>query len=215
LNNTTSEFGIPQAKVDFSRFEFAPVVRYEGSWFVFDLTDRYDPEFIEDKVYGIGRYNEKRKHMYVAEQFEGRRNIHMGIDIWTPAAEPVYAFYKGEIAYFTDHDQPGNYGPTIVTRHDFDGKALFALHGHLSRASLEGLEVGEHFETGGKIAEIGDKIVNGGWSPHLHFQISFEDPGKADMPGVVAEEEREKAVRRYPDPRLVLGELYRGANPLR
>lgn len=208
LNNTASEPGLPQTEIEFSKYEFAPVIRFDGSWFVFDLTDRYDPEFIEDQVYGIGRYNEKRRHMYVAEQYGGKRNIHMGIDIWTPAYEPVYAFYQGEVAYLTDHNQPGNYGPTIVTRHQLDGKVLFALHGHLSRDSLKGLEIGHSFKTGDKIAEIGDKIVNGGWAPHLHFQISFDDPGQADMPGVVAEEDREEAIKRYPDPRLVLGELY-------
>ncbi|HET6528601.1 MAG TPA: hypothetical protein VFG39_07595, partial [Balneolaceae bacterium] len=59
-----------------------------------------------------------------------------------------------------------------------------------------------------KIAEIGTEEVNGGWAPHLHFQLSVDDPGKADLPGVVSDDEREQALELYPDPRLVLGELY-------
>jgi len=193
---------------DFSQFDFAPVVKYEGEWYLFDLTDSYDPEFIERKTWGIGRYNEKREAMYLAPQYRGRRNIHMGIDFWTPAGEPVYAFYDGEICYSADNDQEGNYGPTLVTRHDLDGVELYALFGHLSRDSLDKHEPGTKIEKGEKIATVGSRVVNGGWVPHLHFQLSYEDPGKADMPGVVAEEDRAEALRKFPDPRLIVGDLY-------
>lgn len=193
---------------DFSRFDFAPVIRYEGDWYVFDLTETYDPEFIKQKRWGIGKYDEKRRKMYLAPQYEGRRNTHMGIDFWAPAGEPVYAFYDGVICYAADNDQKGNYGPTIVTRHDLGGKDLYALYGHLSRESLEKAEVETEFKKGEKIATIGSEKVNGGWIPHLHFQLSLEDPGEADMPGVVADEEREEALQKFPDPRLIVGDLY-------
>lgn len=193
---------------DFNRFDFAPVVRYEGDWYVFDLTERYDPEFIERVTWGIGRYNEKRPAMYLAPQYEGRRNIHMGIDFWTPAGEPVYAFFDGVVCYLADNDQEGNYGPTVVTRHTLDGVDLYALHGHLSRESLREHKEGSPVSRGEQIATIGSREVNGGWSPHLHFQLSYEDPGGADMPGVVAEVNREEALRKFPDPRLILGDLY-------
>jgi hypothetical protein len=55
---------------------------------------------------------------------------------------------------------------------------------------------------------MGDKDENGGWDPHLHFQLSLIEPETHDMPGVVSPEDREQALRDYPDPRLVLGPIY-------
>ncbi|GIT41297.1 MAG: hypothetical protein Ct9H300mP10_03070 [Methanobacteriota archaeon] len=55
---------------------------------------------------------------------------------------------------------------------------------------------------------MGDKHENGGWEPHLHFQLSLVEPETHDLPGVVAPEDREQALLDYPDPRLVLGPLY-------
>lgn len=191
-----------------SRTGFAPVIDHSGDWYVFDLTDSYDPDFIQQKRWGIGRYNEKRSKMYVAPQYQGRRNIHMGIDFWTPVGEPVYAFFDGIIAYFADHRQQGNYGPTIITKHRIGGHQLFALYGHLSRDSLRGLNKEQPIKKGDRIGSVGSREENGGWMPHLHFQLSTEDPGQSDMPGVVAEEDRQEALKKFPDPRLVVGELY-------
>ncbi|WP_165141994.1 peptidoglycan DD-metalloendopeptidase family protein [Halalkalibaculum roseum] len=194
--------------IDLSEFNLTPVMDYPEELFVFDLSERYDPEFISSKSWAIGKYNEKRTRMYTADQYEGKRNIHMGIDIWTNAGAPVYAFYDGELAYKENHAQKGNYGPTLVTRHEFEDTTLFALYGHLSEACLDQWEVGQSVEKGEKIAELGEEKINGGWVPHLHFQISIKDPGEADMPGVVADEFHEQALKLYPDPRIVLGDLY-------
>jgi len=189
-------------------YKFAPVIRHNGEWKVLDLTDGYDIRDSSSELRGIGRYNEKRKNMYTTPLFEGGRNIHIGIDLWAPAGEPVYAFFDGEIAYAEDNNEEGNYGPTIVTRHLFNETELFALYGHLSRESLNKITTGQNIAIGEKLAELGGPEENGGWAPHLHFQLSLKDPGKADMPGVVAEENRDEALQTYPDPRLVLGELY-------
>lgn len=51
----------------------------------------------------------------------------------------------------------------------------------------------------------------GGWPPHVHFQLSWEEPETHDMPGVVSNTQHASALRTYPDPRIVLGaELYKG-----
>ena len=194
--------------INFAEFEFAAVLDLPDELPVFDLTESYEPEIIAAHRWGIGRYNEKRKQMYLAPQYEGRRDIHMGIDFWCPPGEPVYAFYDGEIAYFADNDQKGNYGPTIVTRHRLDGVELFALYGHLTRASVDGIARGQPVSKGDRLGAVGTSDVNGGWAPHLHFQISMEDPGKADMPGVVADDDLEEALEKYPDPRLIVGSVY-------
>lgn len=195
---------------DFTSFHFAPIIKYDGDWFIFDLRERYDPEFIAGKTWGIGRYNERRGKMYTAPQYKGERNIHMGIDFWTPPGVHVYAFYDGEIAYFHDHREAGNYGPTIVTKHRLNDHVLFVLHGHLTRNSIEGIRSDQVIGKGEKIGEIGTREVNGGWVPHLHLQLSFEDPGQADMPGVVTEADRDEALEKYPDPRLIVGRVYQG-----
>ena len=73
--------------------------------------------------------------------FGGERTIHVGLDIGAPVSTPVYAFDDGKIHSFTDNDEDGSYGPTIVTEHQIliEGveQTIWVLHGHLSRASLE------------------------------------------------------------------------------
>ena len=59
-----------------------------------------------------------------------------------------------------------------------------------------------------KMLTLGNFEENGGWEPHLHFQLSLVEPETHDMPGVVAPEDREHALTIYPDPRNVLGPLY-------
>lgn len=197
--------------VDFSKFMFAKVMDYpddKNELYVFDFSEGYDEAFIKTKEWGIGKYDEKRSQMYLAEQFNRERNVHMGIDIWTKAGAPVYSFWDGTVAYVQDNDQPGDYGPTIVVRYNIEEQVIYALYGHLSRESHEMVSVGRPVKKGRKIATLGDKRVNGGWAPHLHFQLSLEDPKEADMDGVVAPQERAEALKKFPDPRLVLGDLY-------
>ena len=55
---------------------------------------------------------------------------------------------------------------------------------------------------------MGDKHENGGWDPHLHFQLSLIEPSTHDMPGVVDPNDREEFLINYPDPRLVMGPIY-------
>lgn len=189
---------------------FAPVMNYPApeELKVFDFGRGYRPDYIREFAWGIGKYNEKRRAMYTADQFGGERNIHMGIDIWSKAGRPVFAFHEGEICYVANNDRKGDYGPTLVSRHRIGERTLFALYGHLSEVTLANISEGEHIRKGQQIATLGREEVNGGWVPHLHFQLSLEDPGRADMPGVVAEKDREAALQTYPDPRLVLGYIY-------
>ncbi|MGD8428606.1 MAG: peptidoglycan DD-metalloendopeptidase family protein [Balneolaceae bacterium] len=193
---------------NFSGYDFAKVMHYPNALYIFDLSEGYDPEFIRQKGWGVGKYNEKRPGMYDTSLFDDGRDIHMAIDIWANAGEPVFSFAHGKVVYRRDNDSEGNYGPTIVVKYKLDQTDFFALYGHLSRESLRMISIGQEVQKGQKIADLGDDSVNGGWVPHLHFQLSIEDPGEADMPGVVTEAQREEALKTYPDPRLVLGDLY-------
>ncbi len=158
--------------------------------------------------YSVGKYDEVRPNMYNTELFGGTRLIHMGIDIGGPVGTPCMAFADGEVSHFGYNQEPGDYGNVVITKHDIGGTPVWALYGHMDATSIEGKTVGQKVNAGEVIAWFGNYAENGGWEPHLHFQLSLVEPGTHDLPGVVAPEDREQALLDYPDPRLVLGPLY-------
>lgn len=156
---------------------------------------------------GIGRYNEVRK-AYSELEFFGTedRTVHMGIDIWAKAGTPISAPLQGKVHSFRNNDNHGDYGPTIILEHELDGVNFYTLYGHLSVESLEELEKGQDVSAGQKIASIGAQSENGGWPPHLHFQIMPDMQGmEGDFPGVCSIEDREKFLELCLDPNLILG----------
>lgn len=199
--------GGPPARIDFGSHTFQPVVHLPERYEVLDFTGGQPASRFSGCEFSIGRYDEDRA-IYTDPLFEGGRSIHVGIDIGGPVGTPVHAFVEGEIFKQGENRAPGDYGPTIVTRHVLDGVELWALHGHLSRTSLSQRKPGERFEAGALLGWIGDEDVNGGWPPHLHFQLSYRRPQTHDLPGVVTPEERTSAIADFPDPRAVLGPLY-------
>ena len=189
---------------------FHPVMRYEGRLPLprLDLRAGYSHFTEAPALIGAGGYLEYRRGMYTSELFGGERIVHMGIDIWGPAGEPVFAFADGRIWGFRDNNKPLDYGGTIITAHEIGDQTVYALYGHLSRASLQGLEQGMPVTRGQRLGWLGDRSENGGWVPHLHFQISLQEPSEPDMPGVVAPQDVESAAAIYPDPRIILGPVY-------
>ena len=188
--------------------EFHPVIHLPDAFEIYDFSRGYDPDRTLTHTHGIGKYDEVRPGMYKGEQFEGIRNIHMGIDIGCPAGEAVHAFYDGTVFKLGINPLPWDYGPTIITRHEWLGQVVFALHGHLSTDSLSRWSEGDAFSAGAVIATIGESHENGGWNPHLHFQLSLVEPETHDLTGAVSAADRERARAIYPDPRLVMGPLY-------
>ncbi|MNY72962.1 hypothetical protein D3C86_2116260 [compost metagenome] len=62
-----------------------------------------------------------------------------------------------------------------------------------------------HINAGQKIASLGDYTVNGGWPPHLHFQLIINMEGYyGDYPGVCKLSERDKYLANCPDPAWLL-----------
>ena len=161
------------------------------------------------RPWSIGRYDEDRA-IYDQPLFQGQtpRTVHMGIDLGGPAGVAVHAFADGVVVQAGVNPAPGDYGPTLVTRHDLDDGPLWALHGHLSRASLAHSPVGRRLRAGDVLGWLGAPEENGGWPPHVHFQLSVAAPDGPDLPGVVTRAERAAARARFPDPRRVLGPLY-------
>ena len=174
---------------------------------VLDLSSHEGISQPRTSPFSIGRYNEKRI-VYTHALFGGERTIHMGIDLGGPVGTPVHAFSDGRIFCLGVNPDEGDYGPTIITVHELNGRKIWALHGHLSAASLQGKILGQSIQRGDIIGWLGSETENGNWPPHVHFQLSWEAPSSHDMPGAVTENDRNTAMSIYPDPQIVLGRLY-------
>lgn len=159
------------------------------------------------KSFGIGGFFENR-HIYKrSAHFGGQepRCIHLGIDIWTPAYQKVYAPIDGKVHSFRNNDNFGDYGPTIILEHQLESITFYTLYGHLSLESLQGLEKGHLVLKGEPFCSIGPYPENGNWPPHLHFQVMRDMLGKeGDFPGVCAPSEMERYRKIMVDPMLLI-----------
>ncbi len=156
--------------------------------------------------YGIGLYFEPRA-IYQSAQFgtactpAQRRTIHLGMDLFAPAGVAVRAVAAGVVHAVAKIDLPLDYGTLVVVKHEWpDGPPFFTLYGHLATfadaaappSSPLGLgtrmsapEVGAPVAAGQCLGVLGTPAENGGWAPHLHFQILLDDLGDpVGFPGV-------------------------------
>jgi 4-aminobutyrate aminotransferase-like enzyme/Ser/Thr protein kinase RdoA (MazF antagonist) len=161
----------------------------------------------------VGRYNEPR-HVYRSPLFAGGpkptdecRTIHMGIDLFTQPGTPVSAPFEATIHAFADNRAPLDYGPVVILKHQtVSDLEFFTLFGHLSRESLSQLRVGDCLARGQSFARIGAASENGGWTPHLHFQVILDLLDRStDFPGVAFASQRDVFTALSPDPNLILG----------
>ena len=145
-----------------------------------------------------------------ATKGEEPRTLHLGLDVFTGPGKPVFAPLEGAVHSLQINGGELDYGPTILLEHTPQPDLIFwTLYGHLSEESLIGLEPGDPVSTGEKLAELGANTENGGWSPHLHFQIILDLQGReGDFPGVcrLSEAQTWKAI--CPDPAKFLGLRY-------
>ncbi|MCB0488271.1 MAG: aminotransferase class III-fold pyridoxal phosphate-dependent enzyme [Cyclobacteriaceae bacterium] len=160
------------------------------------------------KKLAIGKYNEPRP-FYTSQEFnfEGNegpewRTVHIGLDLFLPAGETVFAPIDGEVVSASDNAGDRNYGPTVILKHDILPELTFyTLYGHLSRQSIKKLKPGDKLTAGSPIATLGDLHENGGWSPHLHFQIMLDLlDNEVDFPGVARPSVKEIWTSICPDP---------------
>jgi len=164
-----------------------------------------------NKKVAYGGYLEHRnlydRSAYFSSQTEeAQRNIHLGLDLWCPAGTDILAAFNGVIHSFNDNTNFGDYGPTIILEHTLENHKFYTLYGHLSRASLQNIEVGQSIKQGDVIAQLGDAKVNGDYAPHLHFQIIKDLQGKVgDYPGVCSAKDLEFYKQNTIDPKPILG----------
>lgn len=157
---------------------------------------------------GVGGYGEDRA-VYRSPLFraDGKesRSVHLAVDLWAPAGTPIYSPLEGTVHSFQNNRNPQDYGPTIILQHRLDELEFYTLYGHLSRTSLDGLQKGMNISKGMPIATLGAPDENGGWPPHLHFQVISDMLGKSgDFPGVSAPSESRYYLQLCPDPNLIL-----------
>jgi len=162
---------------------------------------------------GAGRYDEPRV-LYTSPLFganksptDERRTIHLGMDLFVEPGAPLSAPLDGLVHIVANNSTPLDYGPLVVLRHEAGNREeFFTLYGHLSKDSLVNLEVGRRIKRGHAFARVGSSEENGGWAPHLHFQVILDllDLG-ADFPGVAYASQRAVWTSLSPDPNLLLG----------
>ncbi|WP_298533167.1 peptidoglycan DD-metalloendopeptidase family protein [uncultured Algibacter sp.] len=163
----------------------------------------------EDHVIAYGGYLEVRNIYKRSEHFNAQaqdeRNIHLGIDLWCNEGSTIYAPLNGMVYGYANNTGYGDYGPTIILKHNISGVEFYTLYGHLSLSSLKDLEPGKEFEKGDCIGKLGDASVNGDYPPHLHFQIIKDIEGYyGDYPGVCNKDDLDFYRINCPNPCLLL-----------
>ena len=193
------------AAIDFSAEDWHPTVDLPDYYDVLDLSG--DVENIRMSEFSVGKYDEVRT-IYTTELFAAGRSLHVGLDIGGPIGTPIMSVAQGTVAFSGYNAADGDYGHTVIVHHRIQGHNLWILYGHLSAESTANCPAGKPLEKGETFAWFGAEDENGGWPPHLHFQLSNLEPHTHDLPGVVHPDDRERALQDFPDPRLVLGPLY-------
>ncbi|MEM7302969.1 MAG: aminotransferase class III-fold pyridoxal phosphate-dependent enzyme [Pseudomonadota bacterium] len=149
-------------------------------------------EFNREGDIWLGHYHEPRL-VYTDKAFRkgpwkasARRTVHLGIDAFADAGHAIHAPMAGEVVVADYRGGHLDYGGVIILRHQTpQGDVFFTLYGHLDPEFLSRLEPGSQVAKGEVFCRLGDHAMNGGWSPHLHFQLAMSTKGiEADWPGV-------------------------------
>lgn len=96
----------------------------------------------------------------------GEWRVHLGIDIMTEAAAPVYAAAKGKIKQISDDPL---WGKCIWIEHDGDAVSVYR---GLDETLADGIEVGAKVSEGTLIGAVGEGgVLELAEEPHLHFEM--------------------------------------------
>ncbi len=155
-----------------------------------DEAARVGEEFGEG--YWLGYYNEPRL-IYAEPGFRkgpwkasDRRAVHLAVDVFAPAGSTLYAPLSGRVEAVENRDAHLDYGGVVILHHETpEGDPFYTLYGHLDPECCTRLKPGDPVAQGAAFARLGDATQNGGWAPHVHFQLALTTMGmEADWPGV-------------------------------
>jgi murein DD-endopeptidase MepM/ murein hydrolase activator NlpD len=142
-----------------------------------------------------GGYLEERALYNDKSHFQSgnkQRNIHLGIDFWAKEGTLVVAPLDGIVHSFANNANKGNYGPTVILKHNIGVDTFYSLYGHLSLDSLNNIKIGQTIRQGSIFAKLGEEKINVGYVPHLHFQLIKDLEGySGDYPGVCHKDDLE------------------------
>lgn len=163
-------------------------------------------------VVAVGRWCEPRilytSPLFSDSAFRERpdRSVHLGVDLFADAGHPLYSPFDGEVYIAQYNPDHLDYGNMIILKHPLpEGGLFYTLYGHLSASSVKGKCKGDKVSRGEEFAWIGKPDENGGWSPHLHFQLIGDMRRvEASFPGVCRPTETSGWRILSPDPNLVL-----------
>lgn len=129
---------------------------------------------------GIGPWGEART-VYTSDIFwsrfvEGARRVHhLGLDLFMPAGTKVFTPLAATVKSVEIEEDPLGYGCLVALLHEpQDCPPFVTLWGHLGHEAARRLKPGQHLQAGDLVGEMGVPAENGGWAPHLHFQISAD-----------------------------------------
>lgn len=165
----------------------------------------------EDARFAIGKYGEIRS-VYTGDQYRTPaspewRSQHLGVDLFAEPGTAVHAPLDGRVLSVADNAATLDYGPTVILEHEAGagGHAFVTLYGHLARETLTRLQPGVAVKAGDRIGSIGTSDINGGWAPHLHFQIITDRlDSSGNFPGVGQPSLWPVWQKISPDPNLIL-----------
>jgi murein DD-endopeptidase MepM/ murein hydrolase activator NlpD len=92
-----------------------------------------------------------------------------------PAGTPVYTPLAAIVKSVEIETAPLGYGGLIALEHQpEDCPPFITLWGHMAHEAMSRLKPGQKLAAGELVGYMGDMHENGGWTPHLHFQISTD-----------------------------------------
>lgn len=96
----------------------------------------------------------------------GEWRVHLGIDIMTEAAAPVYAAAKGKVKQIADDPL---WGKCIWIEHDGDAVSVYR---GLDDTLAEGIKIGAKVSEGTLLGAVGEGgVLELAEEPHLHFEM--------------------------------------------
>lgn len=168
--------------------------------------------YVQEESVWLGYYNEPRL-IYTEEAFRkgpykasNRRTVHLGVDVFAPATTLVYTPLNSNVVCSEGRDEYLDYGGVVILSHlSDDGDCFYTLYGHLDPTSINHLVPGQSLSSGTAFAKLGNVDVNGGWNPHLHFQLALSLEGIGhDWPGAADPDELALWSAIFPNPASLL-----------